>query len=135
MTPIGPITHLVIHHSASKPNTRFETIRRWHTAPKPKGRGWSAIGYHHVILGDGSIRVGRPLTERGAHAPPNKGRIGVCVVGDNTVDGHGWTAAQIEALEDYVAAVRVLYPGITVVGHSSTKATACPGLDIKDLGL
>jgi N-acetyl-anhydromuramyl-L-alanine amidase AmpD len=88
-----------------------------------------------VILADGTIRVGRALSQRGAHAPPNTGRIGVCLVGDNTVDGRGWTLEQIAKLERYVDAVRLLYPGILVGGHRDVMRghTACPGLDVRDL--
>ncbi len=127
MSPIGPITTLVIHHSASKPSTTFRTIKRWHV----EGRGWSDIGYHHVILADGTIKAGRPIHLRGAHAPPNKGRIGVCVVGDNTVQDHGWTLEQRRALAAYVQAARIFWPGIEVLGHRDTKATECPGTDVK----
>lgn len=129
MSPIGPIKQLVIHHSASRTSTTFRTIKRWHV----EGRGWPDIGYHHVITGDGTIKAGRPMHLSGAHAPPNRGRLGVCVVGDNTVEGRGWTSAQIKALRKYVAAVRQLYPDIEVCGHRDTKQTECPGLEIADL--
>ncbi len=133
---IGAVTTLVIHHSASPLNTTFEAIEGWHTKPKPDGRGWSAIAYHHVILSDGAIRGGRPLTERGAHAPPNRGRIGVCVVGDNTVDGRGWTIEQIATLHKYVEAAILLFgPDLKVCGHRDAMPghTECPGLDVLDV--
>lgn len=161
MAGIGAVVQLVVHHSGSPLTTTFEDIVAWHTDPKDQrdgrvrwkgrtyerrsalptevrdreGNGWDAIAYHHLILADGSLRVGRPLSQRGAHAPPNKGRIGVCVVGDNTVDGRGWTIPQIGALIRYVAAVTLLFPGIPVCGHRDAMPghTECPGLDVQDI--
>ncbi len=133
---IGEIEELIVHHSASPPSTTFEDIVAWHTKPKPEGRGWAFVGYHRVILLDGSIREGRPITIRGAHAPPNKGRLGVCVVGDNTKSGQGWTVDQIAALRRFVSAVRIVIPQIRVAGHKDVMRpgyTACPGLDVRDV--
>lgn len=133
---IGEVDRLVVHHSASRLTTTFEEIVHWHVDSKPEGNGWIDIGYHHVILYDGSIRAGRPLDARGAHAPPNTGRIGVCLVGDNTLDGEGWTVEQIVKLRQYVAAVRLLFPGITVSGHRDVMSrgyTECPGVNIQEI--
>jgi hypothetical protein len=158
---IGPVDRLVIHHSASPLTTTFEQVESWHTDPKDlrdgrvkwrretwtsrqvlppemrgrKGNGWDAIAYHHVMLADGSIRVGRALSQRGAHAPPNRGRIGICLIGDNTVEGQGWTIPQITELPRYVEAVQLLFPGILVSGHRDVMPghTLCPGLDVADI--
>ncbi len=137
------ITQLVVHHSASARATTFEAIEYWHTAHKTEGgRGWREIGYHWVILADGTRRFGRPMTRAGAHCPPNAGRLGVCIVGDNTDDiglhhpansafldeGQGWTSDQIMNLVDLVKDVRTLMPWVTVHRHSEFRATKCPGL-------
>ena len=136
MSAIGTIERLVIHHSASPLSTTFEDIVKWHTDPKPGGRGWPFIGYHWIILADGSIRVGRPMGIRGAHAPPNKGRLGVCCVGNNTIDGQGWTVDQILSVRQLVASVRLLIPDLVVSGHRDVMRpgyTECPGLDLQAL--
>lgn len=133
MLNVGPVSMLVVHHSASPLSTTFEDIVAWHTKPKPEGRGWDAIGYHWIILADGSYRVGRPFNFRGAHAPPNRGRLGICVVGNNTVDGDGWTFEQIATLRRMVVAVRLLVPGVHVAGHRELMRpgyTECPGCDV-----
>lgn len=132
---IGSVEDLIVHHSGSPLTTTYEQIVAWHTLPKPRGRGWAAIAYHHVVLVDGTVRKGRELTQRGAHAPPNRGRIGVCVIGDNTAEGEGWTFEQIATLRRYVDACRLLYPGIRVRGHGDAMPghTECPGLDIRDI--
>lgn len=52
---------IVVHHSASGDISATE-IDRIH-----KRRGWRGIGYHIVIRKDGSVEVGRPSNEMGAH--------------------------------------------------------------------
>lgn len=118
---------VVIHHSATPRSTTFESIRRAHLA-----KGWTDIGYHVVILGNGDLRVGRRLLTAGAHAPPrNFETIGLCIIGDNTVDGEHWTDDQLETAKQYLNAVALVFPGIQVIGHREVRAghTACPGLD------
>ena len=124
------ISQLIVHHSASFQTATFEMIEGWHTAHKRDGgRGWREIGYHWVIEADGKRRFGRPLTRAGAHCPPNAGRLGVCVVGDNTGElGCSWTNDQIMALVSLVKDVRTLMPWVTVHRHSEFRATKCPGL-------
>ena len=125
-----PITHLIIHHSASARTTTVKDIREWHRA-----RGWTDIGYHWVIDGEGHIRQGRPWEQIGAHVKGhNRNSFGVCVVGDNTRPDRRWTQTQAASLGFLVDAVRVFYPKIQVLGHRDTgAATDCPGLDIHQL--
>jgi len=81
---LNDIHTIVVHCSATEENMDFdaEDIRRWHTAPKPEGRGWSDIGYHGVILLDGSWEPGRPFTRRGAHvAGNNMNTLGFVLIG------------------------------------------------------
>jgi len=59
------ITHLVIHHSATKAGDA-EAFYRFHTDPEPQGRGWADIGYHAVVPNgvskpNGIIQLGRDL--------------------------------------------------------------------------
>lgn len=128
MTPLGPVTHIVIHHSASPRTTTAADIKRWH-----EERGWHDIGYHLVIEGDARLVWGRPLSECGAHCPPNMGRVGICVVGDNTKPEHRWTEDQQDALERVVGAFTLLWPDARVCGHRDLRATECPGLEVADL--
>lgn len=65
-------------------------IDSWH-----KERGWSGIGYHHVICNgsrtkgaeydpglDGAIQPGRPIETMGAHVKGhNAHSIGICLIG------------------------------------------------------
>jgi hypothetical protein len=80
---------IVIHHSASPTEVHRSgktvpvdaaIIREWH-----KTEGWSDIGYHFVIMPDGSCENGRPLNRPGAHCNfghRNSIGIGVCLVGN-----------------------------------------------------
>jgi len=86
-------------HCSDTPNHRkvtSEKIHKWHT----QDRGWSAIGYHFVVLRDGQVdsRANkdffRGLNEMGAHVRGNnKNNIGICLVGRNK-----FTMAQFNAL-------------------------------------
>lgn len=112
------INHIVIHCSATvegKPFNR-EAIRQMHLA-----RGFSDIGYHYVILLDGTIQKGRPDTAVGAHvAGHNSNTIGVCYIGGISKDGKPKdtrTPDQKCAMDSLVDTLKGLYPGATVRGH------------------
>lgn len=122
---------LVIHHSASARNVDVETIAGWHHE-----RGFSAIGYHHVLTGDGIVHPGRDLARAGAHAAGhNTHSIGLCVVGDNTKPSQEWTTAQRNTLVLYVRWFRTFFPAADVFGHRDLPGanTLCPGLDVRAL--
>lgn len=80
---------IVVHHSASPTSVKRNgrdipvdaaLIKEWHL-----NKGWSDIGYHLIILPDGSCQSGRPLFRPGAHCAAgnrNFTAIGVCMVGN-----------------------------------------------------
>ena len=75
-----PINEIIIHCSATAEGKDFKAadIRRWHV----QGNGWKDIGYHFVIDLDGTVEVGRPVAQQGAHCTNhNKTTIGICYVG------------------------------------------------------
>lgn len=137
-----PIRRVVVHHSGSPKTTTLEVIDGWHAA-----KGWGitvdgmriSCGYHYVIEGDATIRVGRPESAIGAHAAGwNRDSIGVCVVGNNEIAGSGWDVPQVEGLlallQDLVR--RYGLEASAVVGHSEVmgdrlradgRAYSCPG--------
>ena len=115
------ITGIVIHCSATKPGSRAnaEDIDRWHRA-----RGFKGIGYHFVILPDGTIEDGRPLEQAGAHVSGfNKNTIGICYIGGLDKDGKPAdtrTDEQKETLLWLIKAIKSHLPGggdMTVKGH------------------
>ena len=78
------IHSIYVHHSASsRDNTTRDMISSWHT----DGNGWSDIGYHYVIEGDGQIKEGRPVYIIGAHVRGNNSKtVGVCLTGNFEVE-------------------------------------------------
>ena len=114
---------IVVHHSASRRSTTAEDIRAWH-----KAKGWDDIGYHYVIEGDGKIVIGRPLWVVGAHCPPNTGRVGICVTGNNRILEERWTPAQEAALYMVVTSLQILVPKIQLFAHHELRSTECPGI-------
>ena len=104
--------------------------------PPPQGRGWSDIGYHHVIQRDGSLGVGRPLWQAGAHTRGQNGdSIGICLMG-----GHGssaddrfednFTELQDHAARMLIEDLRAEYGALTLHGHNEFAAKACPGFRV-----
>ena len=125
------ITKLVIHVSDTPDDrdVRIKDVRKWHTDPKPKGNGWSDVGYHYLVLRDGSIELGRLHTVAGAHvANFNKGSLGICWVGRDRIEPY-----QMETLIKLTKNLMSAY-GLTakdVVGHKELdKGKSCPNLDM-----
>lgn len=97
-------------HCSDTPNRRkvtSEQIHKWHT----KDRGWSSIGYHYVILRDGSVdsRANKPffrgLEIPGAHVRGhNRDNVGICLIGRDK-----FTKKQFWALHDVFTDLRITY--------------------------
>lgn len=128
------INKIIIHCSATPRQRHVEVrdIERWHRA-----RGFRCVGYHYVVLLDGTIQQGRPLSQTGAHCRGhNTGSIGVCYVGGLEADcktpADTRTDAQKSALASLVASLRKAYPAATVHGHCEFAAKACPCFDVRD---
>lgn len=107
------IKYLVIHHNGHLGRT-VKNIRRSH-----KARGWSDIGYHYVILEDGTIQRGRPEAKSGAHvAGLNSSSIGICMIGNGSVAD--FTCEQYTALEVKLCELVEAYEGAKILGHRET---------------
>lgn len=94
------IDRVYIHCSAG-PRGNLKYIEGLHTDPKPKGKGWSRIGYHFVIGNgfpdypswkaqnyqkqhDGKLWIGLPLDTQGIHVKgDNQTSVGICLIGKN----------------------------------------------------
>ena len=73
------INKIIIHCSATQEGRDLDAaeINRWHLK-----RGWNGIGYHYVVLLDGTIEYGRSIYKQGAHVKgENEGSIGICYIG------------------------------------------------------
>jgi len=111
-----------------------DEIREWHI----KERGWKDIGYHYVIRRDGTIELGRPVTEVGAHCKGyNKNSIGICLVGGLRRNGRFAKADANFTFEQY-RVLKTLLNDLTeaynaeVKGHRDLKQTDCPTFDVKE---
>lgn len=131
------IDKLIIHCAATPEGKHFTVadIDRWH-----RKRGFNCVGYHFVILLDGTIQVGRAIKEVGAHAGPkyNPTSIGICYIGgcEAIADKNGKyhskdtrTKEQKEALLQLLCALRKRFPESRIHGHRDFAAKACPSFD------
>lgn len=101
------------------------------------------ISYHYVIMNgkrtaktaydaslDGKIETGRPIEQQGAHCPPNKNSIGICLIGNKD-----FTDKQIDSLVAVIERLRERFGLIPVKGHYEMasgikQGKTCPNIDM-----
>lgn len=112
------INMAVWHCSATKEHKYFDIddIDRWHIE-----RGFRKVGYHIVILLDGTKQYGRRIWEAGAHAKGfNSRSIGICYIGGLDAAGKAKdtrTLAQKKTMKDLKEELDYFYPRIKHKGH------------------
>lgn len=112
------INLIVDHCSATKEGQHFTAadIDRWH-----RERGFRCIGYHYVVLLDGTIEKGRSDWQIGAHVKGhNKDSIGVCYIGGLDANGKPKdtrTPSQKEALLKLHKELKTKFPNAEIIGH------------------
>ncbi len=117
---------IYVHHSASsRDDTTRDEINQWH-----RDRGWSGIGYHYVIEGDGSIVEGRPLWKAGAHVKGNNSKtVGICLTGNFEIEQP--SREQLESLWQLLEGTMANFnlQRHNVFGHKEWHQanTLCPG--------
>ena len=134
--PNRKVSRVFIHCSASdhRHHDNIETIRAWHTNPKPKkgekpgpehGRSWSDVGYHYFIRKSGLIEEGRPLSKSpAAQKGHNTGTIAICCHG---LEEDRFTEAQFNSLRQLCAQINEAYGGaVTFHGHREVSNKTCP---------
>ena len=128
----------IIIHCSDSPQGRGDNaaaIDRWH---KERGFGTVGtdgkvyhIGYHYVILEDGTIETGRPLVTSGAHCKGHNGNsIGICMLGIDS-----FTEEQYKALAGLVSNLMVEYKisPKQVRGHSAySDYKTCPNFSVSE---
>ncbi len=129
------ITSIAIHCSFS-PQGRGDdakTIDMWH-----KNRWGSGIGYHYVVLEDGTIQKGRWVDYAGAHVKGyNSHSIGIVRIGGMGADGkaiYDATPEQYAAIERLVEVLLNEYQlePKDVLGHNEYPNVnkSCPLMDM-----
>lgn len=138
------ITDIVVHCSFTKPrvgqNPRIGVaeIRKWHTDPKPDGRGWRDVGYHYIIKRDGTLQLGRPIEQVGAHVRGvNLHSIGICLIGGMEKRTgkavNDYTPNQWQTLRMVVGGLAIQFPDSVISGHNNfTKSKTCPNFDVRE---
>lgn len=115
---------IVLHHAAAK-TASAEDIHYAHL--QRDGGTWAGIGYNFYIRKNGEVHEGRPLEAAGAHTTGyNSTTLGVCCEG-NYDEEQTMPAAQLKALRELLAYLKVLYPSAAIKCHRDYQATACPG--------
>lgn len=126
------ITEIIIHCTATEAerDVTIEEIDRWHHA-----RGWKSCGYHFIIHQDGSIDVGRPISEAGAHCKGhNAHSIGIAYVG-GMLDGKPSDTRTFEQIQSLVLLTKTLCRTFTTIteikGHNEYCSKKCPCFNVK----
>lgn len=127
------INKIIVHCSATKEGKAFTAndITRWH-----KQRGFATIGYHYVVLLDGTIQQGRAEMVMGAHCKGyNANSIGICYIGGLDANGKSKdtrTPEQKESLLILLKELKKKYPKATIHGHREFANKDCPCFDAKN---
>lgn len=142
ITPSG----IIIHHSAIPSPNDYKVIDAplIEASHKRKGYGifyWGKtyhIGYHYLILPDGTLQQGRPETCQGAHTSGHNDKIGICLIGEftaqsqtnNPFEPHTPTPEQLATLtklSEEILAKYDLNKSDIFTHHQFNPATDCPG--------
>lgn len=130
------VKYIVVHCSDTRPGQPCDAaiINQWHVE-----RGFQMIGYHYVVMPDGSWQNGRPPYVRGSHVGKPKDfnpvSIGVCYVGgrdQNGICADTRTEKQKDTLRLLMKILKKMFPSAKIVGHRDLNhGKACPCFDAK----
>ena len=124
---------IILHHTASSRDfTSLENVNTWH-----KARGFTKsssgyfVGYHRLILGNGTICKTRNYNEIGCHCIPNEGKIGVALCGNFDLEMPN--PEQLISLQVVLEEIKQGYnlTDENIFGHNEKSNTACPGKNLK----
>ena len=126
------INEIIVHCSATREgkDITVQDIDSWH-----KQRGFRCIGYHYVIYLDGSVHIGRPENEEGAHClGHNRNSIGICYIGGLDINGKPKdtrTDSQKKSLTELIRTLKTRFPQASIHGHNEFANKACPCFDVR----
>ena len=126
------INEIIVHCSATREgkDITVHDIDSWH-----KQRGFRCIGYHYVIYLDGSVHIGRPENEEGAHClGHNKTSIGICYIGGLDIYGKPKdtrTDEQKKSPTELIRTLKTRFPQASIHGHNEFANKACPCFDVR----
>ena len=136
-----PFKYLIIHCTATPEgkSVTAQTVKNWHTFPKPAGRGWDKVGYSDLILLDGMRHqfvkhnmdkwIDDNEITNGVQGMNSISRH-VCYVGGLTSDKkegkNTLTDAQARTLDSIIAEVLSYNPDVLIAGHNQFSNKMCP---------
>ncbi len=136
-----PFKYLIIHCTATPEGRAVtaQTVRDWHTKPKPQGRGWTRVGYSDLILLDGQRHtfvkhngdtwIDANEITNGASGINSVSRH-VCYVGGLDATGKNvkdtLTEQQNKVLSSIIAEVLTYAPDVLIGGHNQYANKGCP---------
>ena len=140
------LTYLVIHCTATPEGREVsaDEIRRWHTSPKPKGRGWKQVGYSDIIHLDGTVENLVPYNDDDVVDTweITNGATGINSISRHVVYAGGVSADDVKKAKDtrtwlqelamitYVKETIARHPNIKVAGHNQFAQKACPSFNV-----
>ena len=135
-----PVNRVILHCAAvptgwadkHTAQTAAIEVDRWH-----KDRGWKGIGYHFVVMPDGSIALGRSVYDVGAHTiGQNTGSIGILMVEHTGIERlepsplvH-FSPVQIAAVKGIISTLDAINPKLLVKGHNDYDRRLCPSFKV-----
>jgi len=133
------IAKIVVHCSDTPEDMDIgvKEIKKMHTDPPPKGRGWRDCGYHKVIRRNGQTEIGRfengdsvlEGKEIGAHTKGhNSDSLAVCLVGRGKYDPRQ-IASLLYCLHRWLV-IHDLEPSDVYGHYEFDKNKGCPLLDM-----
>ena len=132
MKPLTKVNFIVIHCADTKSDmfVTVKDLRDWHTLPKPKGNGWSDIGYHYFIKFDGTVYDCRSNEYQGAHCKTvNDKSLAICLEG-----GYGgvdnFTPNQKHALFCLIQELKQEHGNAAIIGHNQIDDKKCPSFNV-----
>lgn len=139
--------YLIIHCSATPEgkSVTAETVRNWHTKPRPVGRGWKVVGYSDLVLLDGSRHQfikhngDRWIDENevtNGVAGINSVSRHVCYIGglssDRKTAKDTLTENQNAMLSSIIAECIGYNPDVLIAGHNQFARKDCPSFFVPD---
>lgn len=139
--PVG----VILHHTATPDIVAGQRVDAAFIGREHAQRGFSVIaegrvyhiGYHYLILRDGTVQAGRPESVPGSHTLGHNNQIGICLVGNfsSSANPHGEHGSTRPSPEQLAALDKLLKRLIRkyrfrprdLHRHRDYAPTACPG--------
>lgn len=122
----------------------MKEVTRWHTDPKPQGRGWRAVAYAAIVDYAGDAALGRDLDGDGnvleetaaAARGWNTNAIHLAIAGGRGSHEHDkfeehYTHRQDATLRAMILEIEAIAGRkMTLMGHNQVARKACPGFQV-----